>query len=124
MIKQYFDFIDIIYSPCIYFLYIFHATYLIEFILVAYLKYNKIHTAKFIYYKYQYDMGMSRFLLMRLGIWTALLYLDTSEQGQSAIAYTCEPAFTPSVFMILSIGYCIKMVIGNRNSAENERTPE
>jgi len=124
MVKQYFEFISMLYSPCIYFLYIFHVTYFVEFILVAYLKYKKIHTAKFIYYKYQYDMKMLSFVLMRLGVWAVLLYLDSSDQGRSTIAYTCEPAFTPSVLMILSIVYCIKMILDDRRSVENRVIPE
>lgn len=114
--KSYWEFVDLMYSPCIYFLYIFHVLYFIEFVLIYYIKRKYSFATKFAYYAYQQDLAMYRFVVLRSLVWIILLILDSSSQRQNAVASTCEPSFTGSILLLLSIGYCIKTILSAKKS--------
>lgn len=115
--KTYMELLDIIYSPCIYFLYIFHVAYAIELAALAYMKTNSI-AANFIYHRFQLDMRMRDLLILRIGIWIVLLALDSTDQARMRIASTCEPSFSGSILLVLSIAYCTKLILDNRKRQE------
>lgn len=114
--QSYWEFVDFMYSPCIYFLYVAHVLYLVEFSLVFYIKVRYGFATKFVYYAYQQHLKMSRFVALRTGVWVLWAMIDSSSQMQGRIASTCEPSFSASILLLLSIGYCVTTIISAKKN--------